>query len=515
MKTKLNVFLGKEGNHRESLIRKFEDGILNAVEVTNGTFFYKEVKGSVPVWVENLFGTELQGKNLENKTIQAVYLLEVEVKKDYNRFFAITFGLGRNLLNLEKFEEDFGLITTLNLVNENDLRSLDTNTLGNGAMKHFIQIGHSSNLNDFGIDLEKDLVKNLSGKLSSERGVGDAKSISGKQSVLLSSTVNLLQIPDILKELYSYYQSKEYEKRFPGMNNAKLITTNDRIEYLDNRALRLFNGDLDEENNIELSFPEFKRDHEVGSFRFGSSNNLHEELDLKELKADLNSMLKGRLPTIQTLKNIPIQFISDEGGQLGRSSIYKCLSIDLTERDKQYVLNEGKWYSFNLSYVDEVNEFYNCIEIYKGDLSEYRSKEAIEESENKYNERMCLNSDNFEKLDCRCINPFDQSPFEVCDIFDKAKNAFIHVKHNNGSNQISHLIMQGYVSGEQMINKTVREKLLQQQPEMESNIKVFPYDPSSYKIVYAIIDRSKGSKKEIKQIDPICLSSLKLASVKP
>lgn len=421
-------------------------------------------------------------------------MTEVGVAEAESRYFAITFGLGRNLLRLDRFEENFGLTTTLNLVKEDDLRSLDTNSLGNGAMKHFIQMGHSSSLKDFGIDLEKDLVKNISGKIEETTLTGDVKSICGKQSVSISSSIDITGIGELLKMLYDHFQCQDYLERFPGMNHANIIKNRDRIEELDNRMLRIFNGEVDDESNFELSLPELRLNHEIGSFTYGSAGNHHTELDLDELKNDLSVAMRGRQITVQTLKNQHIRMFSEDGNITGKWTIYKCLSVDLPDRDKQYVLNEGKWYSFNMNYVQSIDDFYGNIEISGVDLQDYRIIGHDGETENQYNDRMCNSFVQFEKMDCQCLNPFDQTPFEVCDIYDKSLNSFVHVKHNTGSRVLSHLYLQGAVSGELMLNPIVREDLLRNKPNMSGHIQRDSYNTSSYEITYAIIDRSKASR---------------------
>lgn len=502
MKTKLNIFLAKAEKDIEDLIKSYEDDSLLHLNVTNGTFYYKEAQDKVPRWVENFFGEDLQGEDLCNKSIQAVFLTEVEVSEGTTRYFAITFGLGRNILILDNFEESFGLTTTLNLVNENELRSLDTNSLGNGSVKHFIQMGHSSSLKDFDIDLEKDLVKNLSGKLTDENLPGDAKSICGKQSVSISANVDTSNIHDFLRSLYGHYQRQDYLQRFPGMNNAKVIKEKSRIEELDNQMLRAFNDEINDEFNIEISLPELRLNHEIGTFTYGSSDTHHSELDLYDLKTDLNSTMRGQQISIPTLKNRHIRVFSGDGNMIDKWSIYNCLSVDLRDRNKQYVLNEGKWYSFDLDYVNNINSFYESIELSDISLSEYRDHGHLKETENDYNERICNNNEQLELMDCQCINIHNQTQFEVCDIFDKQRMSFIHIKHNTGSSMLSHLSLQGVVSGELMLYKSVRDELLSKKANLDSQIYSDIYSASNYEVVYAIIDRSKASRNRYQDDRP-------------
>lgn len=493
MKTKLNIFLAKADKPLNSLIKSIDDDNLLNIEVTNGTFYYKQVDAKIPAWIDSFFGNELGDVDLASKTIQAVYVTEVAIDSETNRFFAITFGLGRNILNLDNFEEDFGLTTTLNLVDTNDLRSVDTNSLGNGAMKHFIQIGHSSSLRDFGIDLEKDLVKNISGKVSDSEMLANAKSITGKQSVTLSSDIDIHDIDEFLLVLYQYYQRDDYRNRFPGMNNATKIKDKVKQEELDNTMLRTFNG-LAPECNIELLLPDLKLNHEIGAFKYGSSDETFSELEIDDLKRTLLSMFRDGQITIAKLKNNHIRMLSEEGIQTGKWSIYKCLSVDMQQGDRQYVLNEGQWYSFDMDYVNNVNEFFEGIELSDIDMQEYQKEVNSAETENNYNDRICNDCQQFEKMDCNCVHPFNQTSIEVCDIFDKESRAFIHVKHYTSSSVMSHLFAQGTVSAELLLTPTLRNQILDRKPSLADCIFIDDFKASSYKIVYAIIDKNKGSR---------------------
>src|ERR1700677_3753612 len=60
---------------------------------------------------------------LKNASTAAVLIIEAEGRK-----LAFTFGYGRNLLNPESWERDFGLKVALNTVDHNSLRSVDCRT---------------------------------------------------------------------------------------------------------------------------------------------------------------------------------------------------------------------------------------------------------------------------------------------------------------------------------------------------------------------------------------------------
>lgn len=81
-----------------------------------------EKKSSIPDWVP-LLNEGFKGiPSIENISNGAVIICEVE-----KRIFAITFGIGRFLLNPAYKEHKFGLKVAMNLFSEDGLRSASTN----------------------------------------------------------------------------------------------------------------------------------------------------------------------------------------------------------------------------------------------------------------------------------------------------------------------------------------------------------------------------------------------------
>ena len=78
----------------------------------NGVFYYKTSKEKIPRWVHfvELLTTERLGGV---KTASASGLLLIKADR---RYFAITFGYGRSLLDLSKIEYQFGLRVALNSI---------------------------------------------------------------------------------------------------------------------------------------------------------------------------------------------------------------------------------------------------------------------------------------------------------------------------------------------------------------------------------------------------------------
>ena len=489
-KNKLNVFLAKDGVSIEEAIRDLNPAP-NRVVVGNGLFVYKENSDTTPKWVTNFFGDQLAEISLANKTIQAAYLVSSEVSPGVIRVFALTFGLGRNLLRLDRFEERFGLITALNLIDSKKLRSVDSNTVASNPKNSKVMLGKLSSINDFEVDGESSLLKSINGKIE-ENALGDCTTIIGKQSLSLTITTDYSTVEDILPDLYSYFMSDVYREKFPGINYTQEIKDKSLIVSLDAMLIdNLRTGQNQDIETVVMTIPEIVDDDEIHSFKIGNSRDLIQELTINELITYLGNLddMENNI-VLNKLKNDSLSVINENGDRTRYWKLYNCLVVDCNFEGHQFVLNEGKWYKYDDNYSTLVQDFYNALPISTIPLSDC----GLQEKEGDYNERISTDLAQAIKWDCELINPFNQTSFEVCDIFDGETKSFIHVKKNTGSSVLSHLALQGSVSGELFLTPEVRAAAINRKNEMDRYLSKNNYSPQEYKIVYAIIEKGNDGQ---------------------
>ena len=78
-----------------------------------------------PSWIPFVqAGIKTSIPKLTNSIASAVLIVDAK-----NRRLAFTFGFGRNLLNQDSFERDFGLKVALNTIDPENLRSVDVRTI--------------------------------------------------------------------------------------------------------------------------------------------------------------------------------------------------------------------------------------------------------------------------------------------------------------------------------------------------------------------------------------------------
>ena len=114
---------------------------------------------------KKVFGGSFDNSSKNNKlniftaSSKAVLLASVE-----DRLFVLAFGYGRALLNPGICEERFGLKVALNVVDSENVRSIDKQNMSVTPKFSKEQITKDGTFADFGIDIEQDLIQGITGK---------------------------------------------------------------------------------------------------------------------------------------------------------------------------------------------------------------------------------------------------------------------------------------------------------------------------------------------------------------
>jgi len=114
------------------------------------------------------------------KTASASGLLALKAS---DRFFAVTFGYGQSLLDLDKIERQFGLKVCLNRIDPVQMRSMDTKTYEDVVVAKRTQVSENSNIPAFGIDVTSDILRAVTGTPHNQEF---AKTLSGSDSLVVN-----------------------------------------------------------------------------------------------------------------------------------------------------------------------------------------------------------------------------------------------------------------------------------------------------------------------------------------
>jgi uncharacterized protein (TIGR04141 family) len=448
-----------------------------------GHFFFEPSHPYQPDWVEGFFGASL-GDNVRILSASARGVLLVPIPyEEGNRYFAISFGVGRHLLNEGVIEERFGLKVVLNSLDESSLRSIDKTTLGSVPKHSREQMSRDVAHSEFGIDIEQDLINSVTGK-SKDDLLG--KIITGKDAFASSIKADVTNVRDVLLHCLERYHSSDYRTHFDWIDQIAEIRDKQLGNDL-NAVLveQIKAGSLDK---TWMAVPELVDWSDVKGFRYIRRQlaDLHDDLSVGGLLIGF-----GEKPvTAELLKRSLVFMISASKDEvIHQWPAFRCLYAEISRDGKLYVLTNGKWYEVAQAFTDQVQrDFESMPEAMLG------LPECTVTDEGAYNIAATGALPGACCMDGRLVSyGGGHSKIEFCDVYTADKK-MIHVKRYGGSSVLSHLFAQGLVSGELFAGDAeFRKKLNDELPDSHrlTDAALRP-NPQEYEIVYAVISESPG-----------------------
>jgi len=171
-----------------------------------------------------------------NSISKALLLTSVSISDTKTRIFAISFGYGRTLLKQDVCEERFGIITALNIIDKDTIRSIDKIDIGRDLKSSTESMPKLASMDQFGFDHESELLNKITGKSIENFIEGN---VSGKDAFTASIEANISNIDDVLKDLYQYFLSDKYKDHFDWIDQITPIKNKDLIKKLDTEMLNL------------------------------------------------------------------------------------------------------------------------------------------------------------------------------------------------------------------------------------------------------------------------------------
>lgn len=406
------------------------------------------------------------------------------IMESQKRLFAITFGQGRYLLKPGCWEERFGLRVALNSIGETNIRSIDKLTFDSISRHSKEQASRDVAAIDFGLDIEQDLLRAVTGK-PREEGLG--RKLYGMDALHVSVQVSLNSLDELLSRYYEKYLDKSYQNLFPWVDHIGEITDRSRAEQLDNLLItRIIEGELD---RIWMAVPDVVEWERIDGFRFGSGHRLPLINDIN-LPYFLNSLKDKTQLSKKILTTHKVHGIDNDGRIIYSWQAYHCIHAELEHEGDAYLLNRGKWYRIERDFVMQVNESYSRIPRYQNIFPEYNDA-----SETAYNERIAkIEPSKYALMDRKTI-PYGgtYNKVEFCDLFVNRQD-IIHIKRYGASSVLSHLFSQGLVSGELFFTDAeFRQKVNEHLPEGHrlTEVKKRP-NTDEFQIVFAVISDAPG-----------------------
>lgn len=480
----LNVFLINEEVTEHSSILGVDQSKLQCHELdydgeSLGSLYLRPQKKKTPRWTA-LF-SPAAGTDVET-LIATVSASALWILQRHGRIFAMSFGYGRGLLDMSVVDERFGLITTLNSIHSDTIRSIDRKVVGSNSRQVREQASRGTETRFFGLNVEQDLLRSVTGE---SRVPALGSRLTGKAALSAAVKINLASIDTFLEAALTQYKKNDYKSEFSWVDNMREVASPAVRKALDD-SLVLAIREGPDSDNLWLAVPELVDWNRVGGFRYSPSDDADQFEDL-HFESFLDSLRSRSTVSLSTLKSRKAYCVDRETEAVSLTwPVYRCIAYEVSVDEQTYVLNEGKWYEVEPDFVSEVSTYVNALQPSSIAFPGYsHSGEAA------YNEALCEAIDGLHLMDQKnIVHGGGGSRIEFCDAFSSA-GTLIHVKRYSGSATLSHLFAQGAVSAELfLLDGDFRKKVCDRLPASHALDPGLTPQAGKYEVAYGIISKS-------------------------
>jgi len=473
------VLLLKKGFTEENAVKESLARQVRGYEVVANQHIGKLVVGpnrpNPPRWLRHVKPYSPSLPELLNETVSAVLLVPAAT-----RTFALTLGYGRSLLRSDSWEDGFGLKVTLNAVLPGSIKSIDRTSFDAFAHQTRTQGIRSGDLEQFGLDVEQDILRAVTGKPEDE-SLGDK--LSGKDALVFHARVDVPGLPDFLARCLAKSRSNAYKEWYPDLDQLTEVSDGALLDRLHGELQRKIRED--DRDRLWLAVPDFVDWARFG-FRYGlATYEPYPDLDFEDFLEHLHHR------EAMTLEGRRVHRVDLETGvEVESWPLVKCLHTELVLGDKTYVLSNGHWYKVAQDFVARIDRAINPL-LQESSLPGYSDKD-----EARYNRRIAK-SEGYFLFDRKNVQHGGRrSQIEPCDLLTKDRR-LIHTKRYGASSILSHLFAQGRVTSELLVDDSkYREKMRAKLPdELKHLIPLDRIDPARYTVVYAIVGRPPEDQK--------------------
>jgi uncharacterized protein (TIGR04141 family) len=374
-------------------------------------------------------------------------------------------------------------------VDADSIRILRKRTLETVAAHSRLQAVENIPIDDFLIDIERDLLRGIVGVPTQRERFGSR--IAGGDSLTVGASTRVPDIPELLQAVSAAYNGARYRERFDWVDNIQHIRDDRLIASLEKRTTEVLRGaSKTSQERCFLALPDLSGSPDARIFRIRGSQNLVDDISL----AALNHL---------GFRNIDLDFLrakellaqSDSDEIVGSWTLFDCLNVELEMDSKRYILADGEWFCVDPSFERTVKTATERIPRCARQFPSYADAD-----EAGYSARIAGSDPYVACLDRKLISfGGGKSRFEFCDLFTSS-NQLIHIKHYEGASPaMSHLFFQGLHSARlfksdelfrRKVDNVLPELFKLSRPEAE-------IDSRNWEVVFAIISASPRPPAEV------------------
>lgn len=201
--------------------------------IEEGRIYITDSTDSPVEWISELnqyTQSQFSSDQYRNKSNKAVMMLKYR-----DNIFSIVYGYGRTMLEDSSIVKGLGLRTAINLISDEDIKSLATLNISDDYIDTQRQALNAVSQNSLFINTNSEILKSISGKAENNELF---LTIHGSDNIQLSVSTDVT-ILEVLEALVSAYKSESYkEKGFEWVDHIQPVKDKSLINDLEELLIR-------------------------------------------------------------------------------------------------------------------------------------------------------------------------------------------------------------------------------------------------------------------------------------
>ncbi|MEV5976128.1 DUF6119 family protein [Streptomyces sp. NPDC052114] len=472
---RFNCFLLREGlgSYKEALRSQYRPGNQNGMRELDSSplapdgcvAYLKDMSEKTPAWAKQLAPIFSELQTILNVSNRLVVFLPVS-----GRTFAICFGYGSSTLEWSWVEANFGLKFAARRFDSKEMSGIGSRRIDAAARSQWVQIPTNSAIGDFEIELDGEFTRKLVGKLNDGVAFPDLGAVVATDSVSFKLDTDLNKVRDVLAKMLETTENSTASKDLAFIDSLEPLRLKSEIvkdlekllvdELFGTRARKPQGTPLDHlavsaltVHVLSFAPPDDVSVEDIHDFVIykGDLEEVFEVMHIDALRAAL-AKFPGKFG-VSSLAGIKIQARDSNGEPASLAKPLKSWVVfEAGDQNRRYLLTLGKWYALAEAYTEKLDQDLARIDdvTHILQLITWDDWGPQQNWEKHFNKKAADGRTDLVCLDRHKLYS-DGDEVESCDLLH-SDGYLIHVKPYSGSQTLSHLFSQGFVSAQTLIS---------------------------------------------------------------
>ncbi|MFS2029057.1 MULTISPECIES: DUF6119 family protein [unclassified Curtobacterium] len=362
------------------------------------------------------------------------------------RVFAVTFGIGFQVIESVYIEQGFGLRVAANVIASGKIRGAQTRGIATNSRDQRTVLPNDGDFGDLDIEVDDDWMRQINGK--AEDG-GFASTLAGGDSLRLNvPNFGLRALPGKIDEVFQAYERDSFKVKFPFLDQMRPLGSGD--SRLPGLLVNL--RQLVADGAVAYAAPDpFTKDED--SFH-------HYELVIRRSRwiladldaAEILTLLESEAATLDWLQDVKVLAVDADGDLVDRiRPLFAYVVAEVEMGAERFFVTAANWFIISADFVAQVEravaripDVSDELVLPAWDVADLQSRSVGNHREEVYN-RDLADSRSWALLDKKLAYYGVNNKIEVADVLTD-DGRLLCIKTASNSPGLSHLVAQATVS---------------------------------------------------------------------